>query len=216
MARAAAELSELISASTALTVSAVALNASESATSHDASVVRSHCARLQAALAAATSPSSALAAALARPRVGVGVVLRTSCGCPVHVGRLLAGARLGSHGAGRWALPGGHLEPGETWAETASRELEEEAGLRIPAVRFSQLLVTNDIMASENLHYITIFMRAEISHEEALNVRNLEADKCAGWEWLAAPELARRPLFLALENALREGGERLLPELPAA
>ncbi|WP_437066857.1 NUDIX hydrolase [Streptomyces sp. enrichment culture] len=34
--------------------------------------------------------------------------------------------------AGRWSLPGGHPEPGESLDATIARELEEEAGLRVP------------------------------------------------------------------------------------
>lgn len=32
---------------------------------------------------------------------------------------------------GLWALPTGHVEPGETWAEAVLREVEEETGLRL-------------------------------------------------------------------------------------
>ena len=33
--------------------------------------------------------------------------------------------------AGQWALPGGHMEPGESPGETVLRELEEEVGLKL-------------------------------------------------------------------------------------
>ena len=33
--------------------------------------------------------------------------------------------------AGQWALPGGHIEPGESPEETVLRELEEEVGLKL-------------------------------------------------------------------------------------
>ncbi|HXQ17706.1 MAG TPA: CoA pyrophosphatase [Caulobacteraceae bacterium] len=39
-------------------------------------------------------------------------------------------AELRAHG-GQWALPGGRCDPGETFEETALRELEEELGLRL-------------------------------------------------------------------------------------
>ncbi len=38
--------------------------------------------------------------------IGVGVIIKND-------GKILLGKRIGSHGAGTWGLPGGHLEPGE-------------------------------------------------------------------------------------------------------
>ncbi|WP_435058142.1 bifunctional class I SAM-dependent methyltransferase/NUDIX hydrolase [Streptomyces sp. bgisy060] len=50
--------------------------------------------------------------------VGVGVIVHGT-----------DGFLLGKHRLGTWELPGGSVEPGETFAEAAVRELAEEAGL---------------------------------------------------------------------------------------
>ncbi|WP_051765284.1 NUDIX domain-containing protein [Streptomyces sp. NRRL F-5135] len=52
--------------------------------------------------------------------IGVGVIVRDGAG------RVL----LGLHRGGTWELPGGALEPGESVAAAAVRELREETGLR--------------------------------------------------------------------------------------
>ena len=49
-----------------------------------------------------------------RPRVGLGVFVKKE-------GKVLVGERKGSHGAGTWALPGGHLEGGESFEECCKR-----------------------------------------------------------------------------------------------
>ncbi|HEY1749897.1 MAG TPA: CoA pyrophosphatase [Caulobacteraceae bacterium] len=54
--------------------------------------------------------------------------------------------------AGQWALPGGRCDPGETAAETAARELEEELGVRLPA---EHVLGTLDDFATRSGYVIT-------------------------------------------------------------
>jgi 8-oxo-dGTP diphosphatase len=79
---------------------------------------------------------------MARPQVGVGVII-------VRDGKILLGLRR-SHGAGTWALPGGHLEWGETVESCARREVKEETGLYLGVV--SQGPYANDVMAAEGKH----------------------------------------------------------------
>ena len=85
-----------------------------------------------------------------RPRVGVGVFVNKD-------GKILVGKRKGSHGAGTWALPGGHLEPGESFEACCKREVLEETGLTIKNI--SPVVFTNDIFHDEGVHYITLLQR---------------------------------------------------------
>lgn len=127
-----------------------------------------------------------------RPKVGLGVII-------VKDGKVLLGKRKKSHGQGTWGFPGGHLEFGETFEECARRETLEEAGITIKNIRF--VYTTNDVMAAENKHYITIYMRADYDSGE---VQNLEPEKLEKWEWFAWSELPR-PLFIPIENLLKSG-----------
>lgn len=63
-----------------------------------------------------------------RPHVGIGVIIVDS------TGRILVGKRKGQH-APYWSIPGGHLEPGETFEAAAIREVGEEARLATPFFR---------------------------------------------------------------------------------
>ena len=116
-------------------------------------------------------------------RVGVGVLVKDPKSA---IGKVFAGKRKGSHGAGTLALPGGHLEMFETWQECAIREVQEEMGVDIHNVVFGH--VTNDPMESEGKHYITIFMLAEVVDNDATPI-NCEPHKCEGWESYSWDEL---------------------------
>lgn len=119
-------------------------------------------------------------------RVGVGAFVLSSPAQNSHNPTFLIGKRLGSHGAGTYALPGGHLEFGETPEDCAAREVLEETDLVVKNVRF--LTATNDIMRKEGKHYITMFMVCERADERA-EPSVMEVDKCEGWEWSSWEEL---------------------------
>ncbi|KAF9615264.1 hypothetical protein IFM89_022591 [Coptis chinensis] len=72
---------------------------------------------------------------------------------------VLLGKRLSSIGHSTFALPGGHLEFGETFEDCAAREVKEETGLDIQKIEF--LTVTNNVFPEEPkpYHYVTIFIR---------------------------------------------------------
>lgn len=118
------------------------------------------------------------------PNVRVGIA------CAVWKdGKFLLQQRQGSHGEGTWSFPGGHLEFDESWEACAAREVMEETGMEIANIRF--LALTNDIFASENKHYVTIWLEADWAANEP---RIVEPDKCIAQNWYDFSSLPA-PLF---------------------
>jgi 8-oxo-dGTP diphosphatase len=121
-------------------------------------------------------------------RVGVGAFVLASSQESHDNPRFLVGKRLGAHGAGTYALPGGHLEFGESPEECAARELDEETGLKVKNIRY--LTATNDIMKADNKHYITLFMVC-VREDDSQEAEVLEPDKCEEWVWWSWEELLK-------------------------
>lgn len=129
-----------------------------------------------------------------RPRVGVGVMIFKD-------GKVLMGKRIGSHGAGEWSWPGGHLEYMESFEECAKREAMEEAGVEIENVRFLRLMNLKEYAPK---HYVDIALVADWKSGEP-EVR--EPNKIANWQW-HDPANVPTPHFLALPTyfeALKTG-----------
>jgi len=123
-----------------------------------------------------------------RPFVGMGVLV-------MRGNRVLLGKRLGAHGAGYYAAPGGHVEWGETLADTARREVREACGLEIERLR---LLSVGTYMWGSDQHFVDVDVVCEAPYGEP---RNLEPHRCAGWAWYQLDELPS-PLFIVTRNML--------------
>ncbi|KAI1768106.1 NUDIX hydrolase domain-like protein [Hypoxylon sp. FL1150] len=144
------------------------------------------------------------------PRVGVTAVIRDGDG------KFVLGKRKGSHGAGMWQFPGGHLEMGESLLDCAERETLEETGLKVKGVKV--IAVTNDVFDAGNKHYITIFVHCERENTDD-QPQVLEPEKCESWRWVGwedirrwcekhddyvTPELAQNKCFLPIRNLVKD------------
>jgi 8-oxo-dGTP diphosphatase len=116
-------------------------------------------------------------------KVGVGLLL-------IKDGTILLGKRKGSHGAGQYAGPGGHLEYLESFEACVLRELAEEAGSRMKIKNLRFLCLTNLTQYAPK-HYVDIGMVAEWVSGEP---QTMEPDALESWQWYAFDDLPK-PLF---------------------
>jgi len=74
---------------------------------------------------------------------------------------------------GSWSIPGGHLEFGESFAQCASRELEEETGLQVPPEKMRYLTTINSVYEEKGkkYHFVTAAMGCEMPEGEQPVVR---------------------------------------------
>ena len=119
------------------------------------------------------------------PRVGVGVMIQNDNG------EVLLGLRKGSHGAGEWSFPGGHLEFGETVFECAKRETKEETGLEVNKFKLISVYDELRYIKTDDKHFLGLGVKAD--YEEGV-AQELEPDKCEEWRWFSLDSLPGKML----------------------
>ncbi len=121
-------------------------------------------------------------------KVGIGILVFKN-------GKVLLSKRKGSHGAGEYASPGGHLEFGESIMECARRECREETGIKIKNVRFLRL---SNLKQYTGKHYVDIGLAADWKSGKP---KVLEPEKAEGWDWYDLDKLPE-PLFGTVKTFL--------------
>jgi 8-oxo-dGTP diphosphatase len=129
----------------------------------------------------------------------------------VRSGRVLACRRTTpAAAAGRWELPGGKVEPGETPEGALVREVEEELGCAIAVVRWlrASAPVGDGLVLRAALAELVDGEPVPVEHDA---IRWLAADELDDVDWLD-PD---RPFLEEIRHTLVEEGAQRLSRDPA-
>ena len=135
---------------------------------------------------------------MSRPETCVGAIVQ-------HNGCLLLIQRGHGSATGRWSVPGGRVEFGETLADAVEREVREETGLDVACgdhVGFVELIEPDH-------HYVIHDFTAEVV---GLPTPLVAADDAADAAWVPLDEISTVDLVDGMEAFLIEHG--ILPARP--
>lgn len=127
---------------------------------------------------------------------------------PVWDGQVLLCRRAIAPRLGYWTLPAGFMENGETLAQAAARETEEEANARIGDL---QLYTLFDL---PHISQVYLFFRAELldldfsAGDESLEVRLFDEAEIPGRSWLSDHRPYLRMLLQRPPRRLLPGAQR--------
>ncbi len=114
------------------------------------------------------------------PRVGVGAVV-------LHQGCVLLVRRGGQPSAGKWSLPGGLVELGESALDAVRREVAEECGLEIRVVDVAGVIdrIVRDADGRIRYHWVLVDYLARAASDavtagsDAADCRWVDVDRVA-------------------------------------
>ena len=124
------------------------------------------------------------------PEICVGAIV-------IDRGRLLLVQRGRGAAIGRWSVPGGRVEAGETLARAVEREVEEETALEVRCGEFLGWVER----ISELYHFVIMDFRADVVSDPEVLRAGDDADDAA---WVPLDRLHEHDLVDGLLDFLRD------------
>jgi ADP-ribose pyrophosphatase len=128
------------------------------------------------------------------PLIGVGAVA-------IKDGKILLMKRAFEPGKGKWSVPGGLVEVGETLSDACAREMEEETGIKIHVLELINAydMIVPDEAGKIRYHYVLIdFLVKPIGGTERSSVEVLEM------KWVTYEETRLMDMTSSARKALQE------------
>ena len=126
--------------------------------------------------------------------VGVGAVA-------IKDGKILLVKRAFEPGKGKWSIPGGLVEIGETLSNACAREMEEETGIKIQVLELINAydMIVPDEAGRIKYHYVLAdFLARPVGGTESASVEVLEM------KWVTHEEAKRMDMTNSARKALQE------------
>lgn len=112
----------------------------------------------------------------------------------------------GNKWKGKWIVPGGHLEWGETFVQCAQREMKEETHLDIEDVEFIQLqesIFSEDFIKKK--HFVFIDVIAKATTDDVILNEELEE-----YGWFSFEEAKKLNTYSSTKRFIEESEKRII------
>jgi len=134
-----------------------------------------------------------------RPIVGVGAII-------IENGRILLEKRKNDPGRGKWSIPGGLVELGESLEQTVMREVKEETGLVVAAPELIDVInqTTLDESGKVKYHFVIVDYVVKLKGGTAR-----AASDAAELEWVLIDEVEQKDLIRSFRGFFEKNRRRL-------
>jgi 8-oxo-dGTP diphosphatase len=134
-----------------------------------------------------------------RPIVGVGAVI-------IQNDKILLEKRKNDPGRGKWSIPGGLVELGESLEQTVIREVQEETGLVVNAPELIDVVsqTTLDESGKVKYHFVIVDYLVKLERGTAR-----AASDAAELEWVLFDEVEQKDLIRSFRGFFEKNRVRL-------